>query len=133
MPPATVLLLFAADGIRSLNEIYKTGLSWGVPIQEPADLVLVFRKMESLSIVEVEWHVSVSGALAHRCWGCGRSCEGHLIGPFGENDVTRLSGLKAELSALEEGLVSGPATMEIIDPDLGTLHYLNVAQGRCVI
>ena len=127
----SAMLALLADGERTLGDIYDTALEVGARIEDPAEVILLFRLLDHNSAVDMAWHLESIGPIRHECTGCGQSCEGHLIG-LSPSEAERVIGLKQSLDELEPGLLDVDATAvfdEDIDPPV---IGLNTTSGRCV-
>ncbi len=127
-----LVIAMMADGERNLGEIYDAVLENGIGIDDPAHVVLVFRRLEQLGVIAMDWHYETTGPIRHRCTGCGTSCEGHLISPLTSAERERVVRLKEQLKALEPDLPDAAALMEVEDDGGNPTPALHVLDGRCV-
>jgi Fe-S-cluster containining protein len=126
---AAIALL--ADGTRNLGDIYDSLYEAGVVIEDPAQVIVVFRDLESTGALAMRWHLESDGPVRHECLACGESCEGHLIGPLSEAEIERLVRMKSELAELEPDLLDEDAVITIEKEGRPT-PVLNTRRGHCV-
>ncbi len=70
----------------------------------------------------------------HTCEGCGRSCEGHYVGPLSREEITRIEGVWPEVQAADPSLDALKPMIRINNPDYEAEGevYLAQRQGRCI-
>lgn len=66
---------------------------------------MVVRPRENAQQTSLPTDMVALHALSHVCTGCGRSCQGHVVGPLGESYVEKLRGLHAQLQEIFPDLV----------------------------
>jgi len=132
LAPIAVAILMLCDGRATIQNVYRRAKKLGLnpPSQFIEQLVKALYEVGFASPAAVE-------SLEHwllpdpvqTCEGCGRSCEGHLIGPLAISEVNRIGALFDELVTLVPRLQGKAFVVRI--PQYDGL-YLNLQEGRCV-
>lgn len=131
-PPAVAPLLWV-DGRRSQEQIEREMAASGAPLP-PGVLDEIFgalAKAEVLERHETEWRpLELAAWPAHRCTGCGASCQGHWVGPLDPAFVAETTG---RMPALREKYprLEGLRPFVRINPGDSAL-YLNAESGQCL-
>lgn len=129
--PGAALLALLADGERTLGDIFDSAIELGADIEDPAEVILLFRLLDHNGAVDMEWHLESIGPIRHACIGCGHSCEGHLIG-LSPGETARVKEMKQSLETLEPSLGSADA-VAVFDGDVDPpVTGLNTTSGKCV-
>ncbi|MBH22971.1 MAG: hypothetical protein CMH57_00660 [Myxococcales bacterium] len=151
-PPRRVVLGSSAlalaqefDGQRTCAEIASALIADGVPLPSPDFVLAMAQQLAQIGLVllshqPIERNVKVRGEsglfstnpLRHRCLGCGRSCQGHIIGPLEPEFIERVPDILATLQPLYPEL-----TDEVLVPmerDSGaTAHRLAFGRARACV
>lgn len=131
VPPRTLVALLLMDGERALDAIHQELLDLGVKMRDPAAIIRMTGVFEAAGVIRVQHAFSSPSPLRHACDGCGRSCEGHLVGPIEDDEAAVLQQRLDRLRASEPGVMESEATVVIrYEGDLK--RVLNFPGGACV-
>jgi len=129
LAPAALLLL--VDGRRTVEIIEVVAQDLGLPAP-PGALANLLLQLEHAGLVRF---VPISSrphtvlpATRHTCEGCGRSCEGHLIGPLPPSELRTIQALWPELQQKVPRLVGQTPFQRIGDAGI----FLNTTDGHCL-
>jgi Fe-S-cluster containining protein len=133
VPLEVVALLWLADGERTVEVLHELALEAGATLSleriEAWLRDLHEAKLVALSPLAGVSHWLLPQTEAHGCEGCGRSCEGHLVGPLPPSEVQGIQEVLPRLQALEP-------TLEGLTPFMSVSRkpgvYLRLIRGRCI-
>ena len=135
VPPRTLSVLLLADGVRTLAEIYDRLRAEGVRLPDPSSLIRIFGMFEASGVIDVAHRFETVEPLRHDCDCCGRSCEGHLVGPIEPEESVQLQERLVELRRNSENGAHGPADGDAvveIEFEGETKSVLNFPDGVCI-
>jgi len=127
-------VLLLADGVRTLAEIYDRLLAEGVRLPDPSSLIRVMGMFEASGVIDIAHRFQAVQTLRHDCDCCGRSCEGHLVGPIDPEEAVQLQERLVELrQARDEASkpVAGDAVVEV-EFEGESKPVLNFPDGVCI-
>lgn len=134
VPLEVAALLWLADGVRTIEAIHEIAAEGGATLSlERVERAL--RRLQDVGLVAFQSldevaHRLLPGTVAHVCEGCGRSCEGHLVGPLPPSEVATIQGVLSQLQAKEPTLVGQAPFMSVAQNPGGV--YLRLVEGRCI-
>jgi Fe-S-cluster containining protein len=133
VPLEVVALLWLADGERTVEVLHELALEAGATLSlerlEAWLRDLHEAKFVGLSPLEGVSHWVLPQTEAHGCEGCGRSCEGHLVGPLPPSEVEAIQDALPRLRVLEPALEGLTPFMSVArKPGV----YLRLVNGRCI-
>ncbi|MBN1946800.1 MAG: hypothetical protein JW797_14090 [Bradymonadales bacterium] len=131
VPARTLPVLLLMDGKRTLQEIHRAITRLGAKLPDPAGMIEMVRLFEAAGIAEVQHHFATIAPIRHRCLRCGRSCEGHLVGPITEEEEEKLDQQIDQLRVDHPDIPEGPATVEVSYEGKGQ-RVLNFPGGACI-
>ena len=126
-----VAALLLIDGQRTVEIVEANALQLGVKLP-PTFLTQLLGALEGVGLVSFVEASSLAHWVlpetAHVCEGCGRSCEGHLVGPLSREEIARIHGHHEALVEIEPRF-EGVKTM--VSRGGGEV-FLAQVEGRCV-
>ncbi len=134
VPLEVAALLWLADGVRTVEAIHEIASEGGATLSlERVEREL--RKLQDVGLVAFQGleevaHRLLPGTVAHACEGCGRSCEGHLVGPLPPSEVATIQGILPQLQT-QEPTLAGKAPFMAVAQNPGGV-YLRLIEGRCI-
>ena len=90
VPARTLTVLLLMDGERTLEEVHTELMALGFKMKDPSGLLQLAGVFEAAGVVDLHHAYVTVNELRHRCECCGRSCEGHLVGPIDEDEAQEL-------------------------------------------
>ena len=117
------------DGSRSCDEIKRELEGRGINFPSPDFIEAMAQALARVGLVKILDKPSYGGAsyaslpkelrslhpLNHQCFGCGRSCQGHLVGPLEPEYVEKLQGIHAQLEQQFDDLKGlSPTRTEVV-------------------
>ncbi|MDX9723936.1 MAG: YkgJ family cysteine cluster protein [Myxococcota bacterium] len=129
--PAAVLVLSLCDAESSVSCIALRMQKLGLTLPEGyieglLDALLQLDFADAVPLDEL--HHQVLPGSQQECTGCGRSCQGQLIGPLADSEVDRVAELLDELASTRPYLKEGAIAR--VPGQLGL--YFNMRHGQCV-
>jgi Fe-S-cluster containining protein len=133
VPLEVAALLWWADGQRTVEALHELAQEAGATLSlERVEAHL--RQLQAagwvtLATLDAVEHALLPGTQPHTCEGCGRSCEGHLVGPLPPSEVETIRAALPTLQALEPAL-AGQTPFMVVARKPGV--YLRLVEGRCI-
>jgi len=135
----------AFDGTRTAAAIYEGLRAGGVPVPNVDFVSALAQLLGKHGLAEVleaplaqpytrvlSRQIESLYPLRHTCVGCGRSCEGHYIGPLQDEFLNTVDAIHEELSALYDDLV-GVTPVERVSTDQGRERMVLARRdNRCI-
>ncbi len=134
LPARTFVALLLMDGVRTISALHEALVGLGFKLPDPTRTLGLVRTFEAAGIVQVAHHFVTPEALQHSCLGCGRSCEGHLVGPIDDTEAEALQGQLEALRA-EDPAAFGPGrdqATRLVRFEGAEKRVLSFPDGRCI-
>ncbi len=129
--PAVAFLLLV-DGLRTIENLEALAASLGMPLP-PGFAAQLLEALVTAGLAiwieadDIEWQTA--GELAHACDGCGRSCEGHLVGPLPQSEVTTIQEI---WPAMVERVPRLAGHKPLVRREEGGGIFLQQVDGQCL-
>lgn len=134
LPARTFVALLLMDGARDVAALHEALVELGFKLPDPSRTLGLVRTFEAAGIVRVAHHFVTPEPLQHSCLGCGRSCEGHLVGPIDDAEAEALQG-QLEVLRAEEPEAFGPGrdqATRLVRFEGADKRVLSFPDGRCI-